>query len=128
MEKVKMVTDDKVLLQNYIEINKWDFDFENQKTKSDCEQSFLSRMIFKELFEKMLDGNYKYYLDDKIATYINKEDKEKSFLFDVMYNPKESHQPFNNVKKLSKENNVTFRDIYHSIGNFAPISRTISTH
>lgn len=126
IEKIK----EELLLQSFLKIGKWDFDFENQETASDCEQSYLSRVVFKKIFNRILDESYDCYLvsQDKIALYVNQNNYEKSFLFDVMHNPKESHQPYMQAKKLGKIDKITFNRVYHSIGNFAPVPRTVISH
>lgn len=103
----------------------YDFEKEDEKTKSGYEQSDLSRKIFKNLI-LYFDKNYICQLNsDEISIKIKKGNFESEFLFDIMHNPNKPHQPYYLAER--KNQNLTFRSIYHTIGNFAPIPRTIIT-
>lgn len=109
---------------SFLEDNNWKYNFDKEYSKSDTEQSFLSRMIFCSLFKNM---NYMCELPkgDDIAIKVSKENwlEPCYFLFDVMHNPKEGHQPYILAKKMQKQ--LRFDRYYHTIGNFAPVPRTI---
>ena len=60
-------------------------------------------------------------LSDKISISVGNDEVTKDFLFDVMNNP-QNGQPYNN-----SDYNLLFEDIYHTIGNFAPVPKTIVT-
>lgn len=109
--------------KKYLETKKWDYNFENEYTTSDWEQSLLSRMIFMNLFE-FANESYKCSIRDNISITIESNEKKVDFLFDVMHNPNENKQPYNQAH-LNGINNLLFEGIYHTIGNFAPVPRTI---
>ncbi|MCJ0550573.1 hypothetical protein MMJ62_05675, partial [Enterococcus cecorum] len=57
---------------------------------------------------------------------VKKNDTSKTFLFDVMHNPGKSFRPCQQASKLNYNNGkMKFEKIYHTIGNFAPVPRTI---
>lgn len=57
---------------------------------------------------------------------VKKNDTSKTFLFDVMHNPGKSFRPCQQARKLNYNNGeMKFEKIYHTIGNFAPVPRTI---
>ena len=88
------------------------------------EQSILSQLIFVEIFknQKLSAEIYECGLSIKVK----KGMVEKEFLFDVMHNPKRGCQPCQQAI-LNKYNSgkMNFESIYHCVGNFAPIPRTI---
>ena len=66
--------------------------------------------------------SYAYGLSIKVK----KNRISKTFLFDVMHNSGESCQPCQQARKLHYNNGkMKFEKIYHTIGNFAPVPRTI---
>ena len=113
---------------SFLKDNNWEYDFvkNTEYTISHGEQSFLSRMIFCHLFEKM-DSLYMCELPkgDDIAIQVGKKGRSELcyFLFDVMHNPKKSCQPSDMSEAVGIE--MSFEKIYHTIGNFAPIPRTV---
>lgn len=114
---------------SFLKDNNWKYDFvKNEEfSTSDAEQSFLSRMIFCHLFEK-IDSLYMCELPrgDNIAIQVSKKGRSELcyFLFDVMHNPKKSCQPADMGEAVGSK--ISFGKIYHTIGNFAPIPRTVT--
>lgn len=116
--------------ENYVKYLKnedWNYDFEknNEMTKVHWEQSILSRHIFKELVQCWDQTYTGEILSDHRSIALNKGDVRVDFLFDVMHNPNKPHQPYFLAEKTQKQ--LTFSTIYHTIGNFAPVPRTIIT-
>lgn len=113
--------------ESYLNNSNWDYNFESEYSQGDCEQSILSQLIFIKLFEKLFINSSSKLKDKRTIsiTLNNFKDKECFFLFDVMHNPK-SGQPYNNAQK--KNINLDFFNIYHTIGNFAPIPSSIISH
>lgn len=82
--------------ESFIKKGEWDYNFENEASVSDCEQSFLSRYVFAKLMGLSTND---------IAA--NGIDIGGKFHFDVMNHDLNGDDYAN----------------YHSIGNFAPIPR-----
>ncbi|MGN0484168.1 MAG: hypothetical protein ACI4HI_11515 [Lachnospiraceae bacterium] len=106
----------------------WKYDFkkgnEGYTEKTDCEQSILSQLIFVEVFNKQkLSAEI---CESGKSIKVGKNKVEKIFLFDIMHNPKSGCQPCQQAV-LYKYNNgkMKFEDMYHCVGNFAPVPRTI---
>lgn len=104
--------------------NSWKYSFENEYSKKDCEQSILSQMIFMNLFMK-INGlcEADMYRDGKSIN-INVNGLEKQFLFDIMNNPNKGNQPYIQAEYCDYKT-IKFKELYHTIGNFAPVPRTI---
>ena len=107
--------------EGYIKKNQWFYNFENEDTVSDCEQSFLSQMIFGNLLKSQ---GYFDFTVDRRTIFVYRSDNEKiKFYFDVMNNPKGDHELGRKAKakKDCEEIWVKWYNIYHTIGNFTPI-------
>ena len=107
----------------------WDYNFENDSyARNDktigYEQTELSKSVFVETFgqngfQAMIKPN------DRIAISVKKNNIEKDFLFDIMNNPNKC-QPKYQAEVYNYNNGaLKFKAIYHTIGNFAPVPRTI---
>ena len=106
----------------------WNYDFENGKEKylenTDYEQSILSQLIFIEIFKSQkLSADI---CECGLSITVNKGTVKKTFLFDVMHNPKRGCQPCQQaILNNYNGGKMQFENIYHCVGNFAPIPRTI---
>lgn len=107
----------------------WDYNFENDSYGDNdgtigYEQTELSKSIFAELFSQ---NGFPAVLkpNDGIAISVKNNNVEKDFLFDIMHNPNRC-QPKQQAKFHNYNKGVLrFETIYHTIGNFAPVPRTI---
>ncbi len=101
------------------------------KKNFDTEADALSRDIFANLFKKMSDGRLSESasIDQKsINIKLAGGTVNKYFTFDVMNNPNHAQPHDQAVYKEylpDKNAHMAFYDLYHTIGNFAPIPRTI---
>lgn len=113
----------------YLKEYGWDYVFDGEYTTSDKEQSLLCRTIFTNIIPLISNFDSEVYPRDEISILIkNDSGLSKTFLFDVMHNPKKRKQPYAQANYLSIDiDEVNFIDIYHTIGNFAPIPRTVVT-
>lgn len=98
----------------------WDYDFEKEGTVSDCEQSFLSQMIFGHLLKAQGYNDFsvnRYFMD------VNGNNKKNiRFYFDVMNNPKVNHELGKKAYNKGYEHERKIWEArYHTIGNFTPI-------
>lgn len=102
----------------------WNYDFasNHEYTRSDSEQSVLSQLIFLTLYNHR---KHPRQCGGQMADGISISIGENQFLFDVMHNPNRC-QPRSQAAFLQKE--LSFGNIYHTIGNFAPVPRTIVSH
>ena len=105
----------------------WNYNFEKEYSKRDCEQSVLSQLIFIKLYKELGNIENAIMLKDGISICVKKGKKEKSFLFDVMNNPNSCQPHFQAECKNYNNGKMLFGEIYHTIGNFAPIPRTVVT-
>lgn len=111
----------------------WEYDFQinGENSKSDYESSFLSLLVFSKLFTRTQNDEKKLKIElytDYYSINVEKEGKSIQFLFDVMNNPKKGHQPHTRAIKseyIKETEELNFNKIYHTIGNFAPIPRTV---
>lgn len=94
--------------------------FEEEGSQGDCETSYLSQLIFRNLFN-MFGYESSYCFDRYIL--VNNE----HYYFDIMNNPNYEN-PRNNKqnrigKKISEKNKekyIEWKNKYHTLGNFAP--------
>ena len=94
--------------------------FESEGTCGDCEASYLSQLIFRNIFNKFKKETFfccKKYL--MVQNY--------RFYFDIMNNPKYKSKKNNKQKRIGKKIDEKYPDkyaewikIYHTLGNFAP--------
>lgn len=105
----------------------WNYNFEKEYSKGDCEQSVLSQLIFIKLYKELGNIENAIMLEDGISICVEKGKKKKGFLFDVMNNPNSCQPHFQAECKNYNSGKMLFGEIYHTIGNFAPIPRTIIT-
>lgn len=104
--------------------NSWKYSFENEYSRKDCEQSILSQMIFINLFMKTCGSCEADMYSGGKSINININGLEKQFLFDVMNNPNKGNQPYTQAKYCDYKS-MKFKELYHTIGNFAPVPKTI---
>lgn len=106
--------------KEYIKDGKWDYDFKYELTVGDCEQSFLSQMIFGHLFIRGLD--YHSFLVKRYYMLVNRNDEKNiCFHFDVMNNPKVVHELGRKANEICEESRIQWEGVYHTIGNFTSI-------
>lgn len=94
--------------------------FESEGSCGDCEASYLSQLIFRNIFNKFKKESIfccKRFL--KVQEY--------HFYFDIMNNPKYKNKKNNKQKRMGKkidekypEKYAEWTNIYHTLGNFAP--------
>lgn len=111
----------------------WNYDFEvgneGYIDNTHYEQSILSQLIFIELFKKQ--NLTAEICECGLSITLAKDDIKKDFLFDIMHNPRIGNQPcqqallYNYKNKNDQIGKMNFEELYHCIGNFAPIPRTI---
>ena len=108
----------------------WKYDFEIGGERYDekispenthYESSILSQLIFIEVFNRQnliaeIDKNAK-------SIKVKNGYVEKYFLFDVMHNPRSGCQPCQQGSRY--DYNMEFKMMYHCLGNFAPVPKTI---
>lgn len=109
-------------------IKPWNYNFEKGEDKylenTHYEQSILSQLIFIEIFKSQKLSAEIFKCGSSIK--VNKDTVEKTFLFDVMHNPKSGCQPCQQaILNNYNGGKMNFENIYHCVGNFAPIPRTI---
>ncbi len=96
-------------VRNYIYSEKpWEYCFDEEASKSDCEQSFLSRSVFYLLLNK--SGSTQDVSAGEISISVDK----KIIYFDLMNNYK---HPWKNAEIDIEK----WKNCYHCIGNFAPV-------
>jgi len=102
----------------------WKHDFQKEFPKwLDSEASWLSQFIFKKMFE-LFGCKFEMYIQGISKMSIKRDDSIK-FSFDVMNNYKPSARDFyrlgSNAGKQCPPLLEEWKDISHTIGNFAPI-------
>lgn len=106
----------------------WKYDFkegnEGYTENTHYEQSILSQLIFAEVFNKQkLSAEI---CECGLSIKVKKDKVEKDFLFDIMHNPKSECQPCQQAVLYNYNNGkMNFENMYHCVGNFAPVPRTI---
>lgn len=103
--------------------NAWKYSFDSEYSMVDCEQSVLSQLIFIRLFGKIIKFTNIEMVEGGRAISIEDKNIKKDFLFDIMHNPK-SCQPHEQAQ-LYAYGKLGFEKIYHTIGNMAPVPKTI---
>lgn len=136
------------MIVKFVSEQKWDYDFKNEISCGDLEQSHLSQYIISKLFDFKEYREIDYKDNKTILKY--GEDEELILMYDVMNNPKTTKalgceirkncfvskptgiKKYKQLKELENEEMkneklykkwLNFFSIYHTIGNFVPIPK-----